>query len=91
MQLHPLTEAFVYPDTAMLVALSIRNSNGALWIIENPHDAATCLVCQEAEFGVLAMPDCDNVLSVSESADGFTAPVWRVKLGPGIWTWMDKI
>lgn len=85
MNLHPLSEPYNTIEVVVMLALSIRDSNGRLWIIENPIKPETYLVCQEAEFGTIPMPSCAAVFAVLVEADRFTDPAWRINLGPGVW------
>ncbi len=85
MKLHPLSGPLQYEFQALSAALSLRDSNGALWIVRDPEFPDSYRVCQEAAFGEFTMPVCMAVFAVFAETDRLTNPLWRISLGPDVW------
>lgn len=85
MKLHPLSGPLQFEFQALSAALSLRDSNGALWIIRDPEREDFYRVCQEANFGEIEAPVCMAFIGVFVETDRFTDPCWRINLGPGVW------
>lgn len=85
MRLHPLSGPLRYEFQALSAALSLRDSNGLLWIIRHPDLPDDYIVCQEANCGEFQRPPCMAFFGVFVETDRFTDPCWRINLGPGVW------
>jgi hypothetical protein len=85
MALHPLSGPLQFEFQALSAALSLRETNGKLWIIRDPDRPDFYRVCQEAPFGQYKQPLCHAFFGVFVETDQFTNPTWRISLGPGVW------
>jgi hypothetical protein len=68
---------------ALTIALENRHRAGSCWIIWVP-DTCGYWVCGESALGRFAEPPCYGTFELRDALDGFSSPVFTVKLGPGV-------